>query len=476
MNCSPETVVNLSDYSLTIPECNLLEKGLNFCPTPGEPNMGDLRRDLDSFHRNLRIRTFFDSDSHSVRNSSSAPSLTNPIAEPRLPSRIEREINKSKVLKPSKKWEPPVGPLHLESFILANEMDLNKTIVKSPNKFNINQGEKSALKCLASNLDIVIKGADKGGAVVIQNRVDYINEGIRQLNEQAFYKPKDNDLTEYHNTEVTKAINRLRSNGEITSSLERKLITGEPRTPEIYFLPKIHKSVRPPPGRPIVSANGCPTEKISALVDIYLRPYLPKIRSYLKDTTHFLQQLENIPNLNGDTIFCTLDVSSLYTNIPNIEGLQATARFLMKYRRAYKNPELTNTSLCTLLQMVLSMNNFRFNGKHFLQTAGTAMGTRVAPTYANIFMSDFEDRHVYTYDKQPTLWVRFIDDIFLIWPHGEPELVKFIEHLNSVHRTIKFTSEISKQSVNFLDTVSSNNLIIPSKQICTPNPETQTIT
>ena len=39
-------VVNLSSYSLTTDELSLLSKGLNFCPTPGEPNKGDLRMDL----------------------------------------------------------------------------------------------------------------------------------------------------------------------------------------------------------------------------------------------------------------------------------------------------------------------------------------------------------------------------------------------------------------------------------------------
>ena len=50
--------------------------------------------------------------------------------------------------------------------------------------------------------------------------------------------------------------------------------------------------------------------------------------------------------------------------------------------------------------------------------SGTAMGTKLAPSYANLFMSKFEQDHVYTYHLQPTLWKRFIDDIFLIWPHG----------------------------------------------------------
>ena len=68
-------------------------------------------------------------------------------------------------------------------------------------------------------------------------------------------------------------------------------------------------------------------------------------------------------------------------------------------------------------------------------------------------MADFEDKYVYAHPKQPLVWVRFIDDIFYIWQHGQKELDIFIKHFNSVHDTIEFTSEISTNSVNFLDTV-----------------------
>ena len=70
-------------------------------------------------------------------------------------------------------------------------------------------------------------------------------------------------------------------------------------------------------------------------------------------------------------------------------------------------------------------------------------------------MSDFEETHVYNYPKQPLVWLRFIDDIFFIWPHGQEELTQFVSHLNCVHKTIKFTAETSPSSVNFLDTVIS---------------------
>ena len=80
------------------------------------------------------------------------------------------------------------------------------------------------------------------------------------------------------------------------------------------------------------------------------------------------------------------------------------------------------------------------------------MGTRVAPTYANLYMADFEEKYVYTYPKQPSLWLRYIDNIYMLWPHGLQELYKFIDHLNSRQETISFTHNISEFSADFLDT------------------------
>ena len=80
------------------------------------------------------------------------------------------------------------------------------------------------------------------------------------------------------------------------------------------------------------------------------------------------------------------------------------------------------------------------------------MGTRVAPSLANTFMDDFEEKYVYTYRTQPLLWKRYIDDVFCVWTKPESELLQFIEHLNTCHANIKFTAEYSKEKVNFLDT------------------------
>ena len=67
------------------------------------------------------------------------------------------------------------------------------------------------------------------------------------------------------------------------------------------------------------------------------------------------------------------------------------------------------------------------------------MGTRVAPSYANLFMKYLEIDLLEPYNKKPKFWLRFIDDLFIIWPHGEEELEKFNTFINSHHPTIKFT-------------------------------------
>jgi len=96
---------------------------------------------------------------------------------------------------------------------------------------------------------------------------------------------------------------------------------------------------------------------------------------------------------------CNINVGSLYTNILHSEGLFAASKFMERYRKGPLIPG--NHHLLSLLRLVLTKNNFDFAGKHYLQVGGTAMGTRVAPSYANLFMADFEEVRILTY-KQTT--------------------------------------------------------------------------
>ena len=67
------------------------------------------------------------------------------------------------------------------------------------------------------------------------------------------------------------------------------------------------------------------------------------------------------------------------------------------------------------------------------------MGTRMAPSYANIFMHQLESNILTQLHLKPDYWYRYMDDIFTIWPHGEEELQHMITIMNHFHHTIKFS-------------------------------------
>jgi predicted GIY-YIG superfamily endonuclease/uncharacterized protein (UPF0335 family) len=80
------------------------------------------------------------------------------------------------------------------------------------------------------------------------------------------------------------------------------------------------------------------------------------------------------------------------------------------------------------------------------------MGSPLSPVISNFYMERFEQMALGSARKTPTYWYRYVDDTFVIWPHGMEELEKFLQHLNNIHTRIKFTMEIEKNGeLPFLD-------------------------
>ena len=379
MKCLDEfSVIYLSDYSLNQTDLRLLSKGLTFTPTPDVTNIGEIKSDLDSFLRKIRLRLYFSEEiSEDEPSSSSSPTQTQvPEFEDTL---IRKFRNKSN-------WSPKNQDAQVETYIRTVITEFQKLKLRNPPKTNLTQEEKQRLNLLQNNQHIVVKPADKGSAIVIMNRTDYITEATRQLSDTKFYTKTQVDLTGTHINKITQTLSTMLRNDEIAQSVYRNLVPKDCKTPAFYFLPKIHKQKIT--GRPIISGNNCPTEKISAFIDEHIKQFVPHIKSYVRDTPDFIKKIENF-KLNGDYFLVTMDVTSLYTNIPNHEGLVAVTQTLIRENAQFR---ANNRSLITLLQHVLHMNNFQFNGENYLQIGGTAMGTRVAPSYANLFMARLEEK------------------------------------------------------------------------------------
>ena len=84
----------------------------------------------------------------------------------------------------------------------------------------------------------------------------------------------------------------------------------------------------------------------------------------------------------------SMNVTSLYTNIPQVEGINIVCK---AYETFHLNkPPISTLYLRDMLWFILKENSFHFNGENYLQTHGTAMGTKMAVSFANIFMAAVE--------------------------------------------------------------------------------------
>ena len=77
------------------------------------------------------------------------------------------------------------------------------------------------------------------------------------------------------------------------------------------------------------------------------------------------------------------------------------------------------------------------------QILGTAIGTKFAPHYVNIFMAGLEEEIFSSTEFQPLLWLRCLDDIFCLWTDTIEKLNELLEFLNAFHPSIKFTMDYS---------------------------------
>ena len=165
---------------------------------------------------------------------------------------------------------------------------------------------------------------------MILNKKEKIQEGQVQLDNRDHYRPLENPMVNDTLKKVNELIAQLH-NGKHIDDMTKKWLSQTPNPPRIpifYTLTKIHKPL--PVGRPIISGCEGPTERISSFADHLLQPIAQKKKSYLKDTTDFINFIEKT-QVSNDTILVSMVVTSLYTNIPQEEGITIVCQAYEKY-------------------------------------------------------------------------------------------------------------------------------------------------
>ena len=365
---SLNTVVTIPEnLSLSDAEKSVLSKGLNIVPISKKLDEFSVKQDVEKFVRRVQLKAFF----HDKEDDSNTS---------------DKDIFETLQTRKSK-WAPPEGQFaSLDFFIKKCRHDINKLNFNCNTKFsNLSSEERAALENLSKRKDLIVKAADKGGALVVWRADLYQKEALRQLSDTSFYAKVDKDLTSTNQQIVKSTINDLIVKQELPATASNLIIT-TPRTSCIYFSPKIHKPNNP--GRPIVSACSCPTELISSYLDKTMAPIVRSLPSYVKDSQHALQIFRDFNFLGEDKLIFTMDITSLYTVIPNSEGLLALKHCFDL--RTVKEP--SSETLLRLAELVLTLNCFSFAGSYYKQINGVAMGTKMGPSYANLFVGYIEHK------------------------------------------------------------------------------------
>ena len=461
-------VKNLSDMVVTEPMISLLNHGLGFVPTPSNIDISQVKAQINKYERSVIWREhFFDQELEPKDQKEQDPN------EP-LTKNIFR-LDKTNL---------PVGrkpPSALQTYLNATKSHILGSCRQQSNKShdNLSKIEREALKELIeeqSNGNIVIKPADKTGGVVVMNKTDYCEEMYSQL--QATFIDEDKKVHKFYSKTDQENLQKQKTTINIVtkqgvecgfiSEDDKKYMEPSGKGGKLYGLPKMHKGIpegkRIPACRPIVSNSGANTEHLSAFVDFYSKHLVKKLPSYVQDSPDLLRifEAENESGPQPEKSFpVTIDVKSLYTNIPTrgeYGGLQAF-EIALNERSEEEKKMIPTWYLIQLLDLVLSGNIFEFDDQLWYQEIGTAMGTKVAPTYACLFMGWLESlildnwtiKHP-TYPK-PYLWRRYIDDIMFMWRGEVHELEEFMTHINNQHTHIKFTATYNQdtRSIPFLD-------------------------
>jgi hypothetical protein len=300
---------------------------------------------------------------------------------------------------------------------------------------------RQAAKKLRDNDQIVIRKADKSNLFVILDKTEYVSKISDILSDGSKFCRITRDPTEQVQRKANKLINTVNAVG---GSRTLTPIVGSYSPGYLYGNVKTHKEGNPL--RPIISQVTSPIYKTAKELDAIIKPYIPKQFS-LKSKDDFL---EIIRATRPSGLLASLDVTSLFTNVPTEETLEIIAKHVYSHS-TLPAPPIPKKILLDLLRLCTSESPFRTpDNKIYRQTNGVAMGSPLGPTFAEYYMCEIENRVLSDGQIKPELYCRYVDDIFVVVRDEEHlKKLRIAFELNSV---LKFTYELGQnRTLPFLD-------------------------
>jgi len=360
-----------------------------------------------------------------------------------------------------------IDQLEQSTLLIADKFKLHT----NNQKITINKRELKilqAIKTLARDNSVILINTDKNLGPALVYTQWYNESMIETLSVTTNYKPLNCD------TNPSIYIKKIRT--ELYNILKaHKINEGHPVYKFIlqpynnffckpYALPKVHKNTTKLKIRMICPATKYITYAASRFVHIFLNETMSSCIYSINSNTALLQKLSQ-QLVHTDDLLVSFDVVELYPSISPHRALDAINAHLL-HDNIINNNRFKDYRylILQLLQVILFNNYLQFtniptndNPKHstfyFLQILGIAMGTPCAVTVANIFLHKIETQTLHQMTHPPTLYCRYIDDIYAIIPSTQYKDT-FIQHFNAQDENIKITCEHNHHTIDYLDITS----------------------
>ena len=302
---NPKWVINLSNKPLTPAQRSVLAKGPNFAVTPRQPP-------------NLEYITAIEA---------ACTKLSQQDAE-ELRADVNRVLRSSHTPKP-----------------------------------NLTKAQNIALRELKRDRDRIVLTADKGVAMVVMDKQDYINKANQLLNQNT-YKVISKDPTTTIKNKLINILKVIKTKTGLGSYSYKAMYPTGCVPPKFYGLPKIHKPDTPL--RPIVSSCGSVTYGVAKELTKILKPLVGKSPHHINSTQDFVEQAKHF-KLEAGECLSSYDVSALFTSVPIDPALNVIKDLLVKDNTLKERTVMEVVDIILLLEFCLKNTYFSFQGQFYEQ-------------------------------------------------------------------------------------------------------------
>ncbi len=312
-------------------------------------------------------------------------------------------------------------------------------------KKNLSFSQIESLFYFVKNKPFKVAECDKNvGICILDHKIydDYCNSLLSDTNT---YGTVNSDPLNLITQNLNILLDELVLNKDISKKLRKKLVLEKPKLGKFRILFKLHKSKLGL--RPIINCKSHPTSLISLLIDLILQPFIRNLITFILDSQNLIQITENLI-FPSDSKLSSCDFDSLFTNIDLKHALLLITDFISKN---FFCDELKTTGFHKLLKFLFENNYFIYSNKIYKQIKGVAMGSKCAPSIANLYIFILEKSFLTLH--KPLFFKRFVDDIFTI--------TKKDFDMNFLKNHFEYLSLniITEKTVNFLDLLISLDTI-----------------